>query len=353
MGKRIFLFINLLSVLLSSVLLASGEGRPLREGTFDLPEMFKNPPNGYGEVPFYWRMGDKLERKHILAHLEELKGKGIQSLQVNYAHSDKGGYFWGLTYRSDPPLMSDEWWDLFAWFKSEANKRGMSVSLSDYTLGLGQGQFLDRALAEDPALRAQVLNEFKAEFKDKLNVKLPCKKPLCAAIYSIASDGKLLSNTRENVSELVDADGFLKLERRGRHILVCVYPQLIEVSYDPTNPDSGKLYIKHFFAEFERRLGGCNGLNFFFSDELDFRIEGRFVWSEYLQSEFKKVKGYDIGNCADLLFVDYPDFSAKIKLDYNDVFVSLYEKNFFKPVYDWHESRGMIYGCDYGSRGKK
>ena len=249
--------------------------------------------------------------------------------------------------------MSDEWWDLFAWFKSEANKRGMSVSLSDYTLGLGQGQFLDRAPAEDPALRAQVLNEFKAEFKDKLNVKLPCKKPLCAAIYSIASDGKLLSNTRENVSKLVDADGFLKLERIGRHILVCVYPQLIEVSYDPTNPDSGKLYIKHFFAEFERRLGGCNGLNFFFSDELDFRIEGRFVWSEYLQSEFKKVKGYDIGNCADLLFVDYPDLSAKIKLDYNDVFVSLSEKNFFKPVYDWHESRGMIYGCDHGSRGKK
>ena len=54
-------------------------------------------------------MGDKLERKHILAHLEELKCKGIQSLQVNYAHSDKGGYFWGLTYRSDPPLISDEW----------------------------------------------------------------------------------------------------------------------------------------------------------------------------------------------------------------------------------------------------
>lgn len=72
-----------------------------------------------------------------------------------------------------------------------------------------------------------------------------------------------------------------------------------------------------------------------------------------MQSEFKKVKGYDIGNCADLLFVDYPDLSAKIKLDYNDVFVSLSEKNFFKPVYDWHESRGMIYGCDHGSRGKK
>ena len=32
--------------------------------------------------------------------------------------------------------------------------------------------------------------------------------------------------------------------------------------------------------------------------------------------------------------------------------VSLSEENFFKPVYQWHEDRGMIFGCDHGGRGK-
>ena len=75
------------------------------------------------------------------------------------------------------------------------------------------------------------------------------------------------------MSELVDADGFLKLERIGRHILVCVYPQLIEVLYDPTNPDSGKLYIRHFFAEFERRLGGAT--DSIFSLAMNWILESR------------------------------------------------------------------------------
>ena len=32
--------------------------------------------------------------------------------------------------------------------------------------------------------------------------------------------------------------------------------------------------------------------------------------------------------------------------------VSLSEENFFIPVYQWHEDRNLIYGCDHGGRGK-
>ena len=31
--------------------------------------------------------------------------------------------------------------------------------------------------------------------------------------------------------------------------------------------------------------------------------------------------------------------------------MALAEEGFFKPVFDWHEARGMIYGCDHGGRG--
>ena len=62
--------------------------------------------------------------------LQILKDRGISSLQVNYAHSDKGGKLWGLTYKSKPEIFTEEWWDLFGWFMKEANKRGMTVSLA-------------------------------------------------------------------------------------------------------------------------------------------------------------------------------------------------------------------------------
>ena len=49
---------------------------------------------------------------------------GISGLQVNYAHSDQGGRSYGLTYPSEPPLFSPEWWDLFQWFLKSAKQKG-------------------------------------------------------------------------------------------------------------------------------------------------------------------------------------------------------------------------------------
>jgi hypothetical protein len=58
-----------------------------------------------------------------------------------------------LTYPSQPALFTDDWWNLFGWFLQEAKKRGMSVSLSDYTLGAaGQGWYVDEMLNENPDL---------------------------------------------------------------------------------------------------------------------------------------------------------------------------------------------------------
>ena len=41
-----------------------------------------------------------------------------------------------------------------------------------------------------------------------------------------------------------------------------------------------------------------------------------------------------------------------MRLDFSDVKVALTEEGFFKPVFDWHQQRGMIYGCDHGGRGR-
>ena len=97
-GKIAF-FISL-CVCLSANMYADNKksvGKPNRPANFDALPGVKNPPKGYGEVPFYWWMGDTLTKEHLTGHLEILKDRGICSLQVNYAHSDKGGKLWGLT----------------------------------------------------------------------------------------------------------------------------------------------------------------------------------------------------------------------------------------------------------------
>jgi hypothetical protein len=119
------------------------------------------------------------------------------------------------------------------------------------------------------------------------------------------------------------------------------------------NPLSGPKVVEKFYQRFEDHCPGeaGKGLNFFFSDELQFGIRG-LLWNEKFADEFKKSKGYDILPELPCLFAEMGPKSYKIRLDYNDVMVSLSEEGFFKPVYNWHNSRGMLFGCDHGGRGR-
>ncbi|MBE0655414.1 MAG: hypothetical protein IH594_16555 [Bacteroidales bacterium] len=119
------------------------------------------------------------------------------------------------------------------------------------------------------------------------------------------------------------------------------------------NPLSGPKVVEKFFQPFEDHCPGeaGKGLNFFFSDELSIGIRG-FLWNDSFAAEFLNRKGYNIVPKLPHLFSDIDPASYKIRLDYNDVMVELSEVGFFKPVYDWHTSRGMLYGCDHGGRGQ-
>ena len=119
------------------------------------------------------------------------------------------------------------------------------------------------------------------------------------------------------------------------------------------NPLSGAKVAEKFYQRFEDHCPGESGqgLNFFFSDELSFGIRG-FLWNDAFANEFKKRKGYDILPELTHLFADLGPKSFKIRLDYNDVMVALTEEGFFKPLYEWHTSRGMLFGCDHGGRGR-
>jgi len=131
--------------------------------------------------------------------------------------------------------------------------------------------------------------------------------------------------------------------KAGKWTILVVYKTTVKTSFDPMNPLSGQKVNEKFYQRFEDHCPGESGkgLNFFFSDELQFGIRG-FLWNSRFADAFRKRKGYDITQKLDLLFEDLSPECYKIRLDYNDVMVALTEDGFFKPVYNWHNSRGCF-----------
>lgn len=259
-------------------------------------ENYVNAPNEYGEVSFYWWVGEKLTKERLLWQLEKLSQRNICALQINYCHSNSGGRIYGLTIDNDPKLFTEEWWELVNWFMQECKKRNIAVALSDYTLEPpGQGYYMDEIIKKHPEVTGKML---------------------------VYEDGR-----------------------------VQVRP--VPYSVDPMNKNLGNYVIEEFYGQFDRRFPGegGKGLNFFFSDELAFNIRGN-LWNDAFAGEFIKRKGYDLVPQWEAIFVDIGDETEKIRLDYYDVIVQLIEEGYFIPIYNWNQDRGMTFGCDHGGRGR-
>ena len=130
-------------------------GYPSRAVDFDARPGFRDPPPGYGEVPFWWWTGDPLDRDRLLWQIEELHRKGIAGVQVNYAHEDTPGW---PTYAAEPEIFSDRWWDIWKFVAGECGRRNMGIGLSGYTLDWPNGRSLiSRTLYADPEIGGREL----------------------------------------------------------------------------------------------------------------------------------------------------------------------------------------------------
>ena len=327
-------------------------GYPSRAADLDVLPGFQNPPPGYGEVAFYWWLGDPLTRERLSWQLDQLKDKGVTALQVNYAHSDTGGLSWGLTFASEPPLFSSQWWDLFGWFLKQAKQRGMAASLSDYTLGwAGNGWYIDEILKDHPEVHGAALASMSHDCSGECSWEIT-KVPLGITALRL-EDRHIVAGSGVDLRAQVRGQSLHWVAPAGQWRILAVYAQDVPVSLDPMHPLSGKQMIEKFFQRFEDRNPGESGkgLNYFFSDELTFGIRG-WLWNSYFASEFRKRKGYDVEPELASLFEDTGPCAVKVRLDYSDVMVALSEQNYFRPLYEWHHSRGMLYGCDHGGRGQ-
>ena len=65
MKKLFTLILSVLSLSIAAQTRQLSPGHPDRTAKTDLKKGFATPPKGYGEVPFYWWMGDTLTKEHL------------------------------------------------------------------------------------------------------------------------------------------------------------------------------------------------------------------------------------------------------------------------------------------------
>lgn len=310
--------------------LAQGQaykGWPGYDDISDLKECFRNPPKGYGNVPFYWWTGDPLDIERLGEQLEILSDASTDGLNVSYNHTDArvdvelnapGHGPCGRVSGGEPRVMSEEWWKIWNEFSAKCAGKGIGLGMDDYVVAWPKnGEFIDDILNSEPFTKYQGrLVEVKVGNREK--------KPQTALT--------MLSRDKDSTAYICTAPA----------------PWL--------HPEFGKEIVAKYFQPFVDHMDaeGLKGMNYFFQDELQYGLELR-SWCEDMPAQFKKRKGYDIVPLLGNLFIDdgagIDAQAAKVRLDYAEVLTQLSEERYFKPIYDWNADKGLIYGCDQEGRG--
>ena len=318
----------------------------------DIRSGFVNPPKGYGNVPFYWWSGDKLDKERLGEQLDILSQSATDGFAVSYIHTDpevdtlfnKGGYgLYGRTSPGSPGVFSEEWWDVWNWFSGECARRNMGAGLDDYTVGwTGNGYYPDE-LDTMSVFRNYpgklIIDTYSVKSGESFSCMLPDD-----FLSAVAWPGKIDLSGNIQGNEL-------KWKAPQTHDYKVFVIQTAN-SY-VLHPLHGEKLVDVYFDRFYSRMDslGREGMNYFFQDELSYPID-MLSWSEDFPEEFRKRKGYDIVPYLPALKEYIGKETPKVRLDYADVLISLAEERYFRPVYDWHKGKGLIYGCDNLGRGR-
>lgn len=302
----------------------AGKGFPSRTGEIDIRTHFAQPPKGYGNVPFYWWTGDSLNIERLSEQLDILSDASVDGFAVSYNHTHSevdsllNADFTGNCGRVQagaPEVFSDEWWTIWNQFASLCADKGIGVGMDDYVVAWpGNGGFIDEVLSmpgigdHQGRLRMTVLSKDEPKPGHVVSEVLKPGTDSLFVVYSIPS------------------------------------PEL--------SPIFGQKMIERYFEPFMSHTDSHarEGMNYFFQDELQYNLSLQ-SWTPDMAGIFAERKGYDILPLLPALFTDMGPETSRIRLDYADVVTELAAERYFKPIYNWHASRGLIYGSDNEGRG--
>lgn len=302
----------------------------------DLIQSLKDTSRRYAPVPFYWWNGDRLEKKRLLYQLDQLAQKGVGGVNINYIHKPDFSQETG-----DPPLFSEEWWELWTWFVEECGKRGMAAGFDDYIVTSPIGLLGKGILERHSELRGYRL------LCSTIQLEKGQKSVICADenqtfVTAIARNGTVRKTLQENETFTAEQDGW--------SVSVITYVREGVNAFDKRYAEE---IIAVWLAPFEKANPGQMGksVNYFFQDEVDFHLTPPYFTPELL-SLFREQKGYELKENMDALFLDIGNLTEKVRLDYYEVALELLNDRYFKPICSWMDERGILFGCDNNSRGE-
>lgn len=332
-------------------------GYPERNASLDILPGFIHPPKGYGNVPFYWWNGDSLNRERMQEQLDILAASATDGFAVSYIHLHPGvdtlemkdGYgLFGKTEAGRPRVFSEDWWDTWRWFADACAARGMGAGMDDYTVGwTGNGFYADE-LAAMPAFRDyQGELVFETDVAEGGSTYRRTAPPNFLAAIAYRPDEQVCTDISSHVS-----GGQLTWQAPAGN--ACrIYLVSTRNGY-LLHPAHGKELISVYFDRFEKRMGDAvpDGMNYFFQDELFYPLKIG-TWSNDFREEFLRRKGYDLTPWLPALHEYVGRMTPKVRLDYCEVLLDLAEERYFRPIFDWHAQRGLIYGSDNLGRGRE
>jgi hypothetical protein len=320
---------------------------------------FIAPEPGNRPTPFYWWGGGDLHRDRLAHHLDLLAAGGIGGTIIGYSQHPNNELDHG-----DPAPFSDNWWELFAWFVEESDRRGMTVGLQDYgiiggvlidlgprTSGLRAGSLVNITLdVIGPAEVTMQIAEDSIRSSELLSAKAWLSSP------SSRLPGLVAGSPSNEPSWTLDGTTLSWQVPRGEWRLSAVVRRGGVIAgqpseFDPMHPESGLGVITNFYEQFERRLGIHFGRAFttIFQDELNLGLVMP-MWNDDVERIVTARWNAPAAEAVHLLWHD-GDGAVAFRAIYRDVVLQLLEDRYFRPIFEWHEQRGTRMLMDQLSRG--
>jgi hypothetical protein len=298
------------------------------------------PEDSFRPVPFYFWSGESLDKNRVSWQLDRLREGGIRATIVSYAHHPDGP-----TDDGNLPLFTPEWWNTIRWFLHECEVRGMTCGFQDYTI-------LESTLRRIGSFQKQPAGELFHETQTFLGGR--------ELEWNIMGEGEVVAVVAWNVDDL-HPPLLISWNKEKAQIKRLLPPGTWKISivrlrrgfFNPLEKQAGQAVCDEFYDPFLKECPGAVGkiLTIFFQDELDLGLRMP-AWSEDVEAEFIRRKGYDVMPWLPALWHDLGPRTEKVRLDFYDVITSLLEERFFIPLFKWHNRNGTLWGHDNFGRGE-
>ena len=322
---------------LAPALHAAPDGNPAEVHVSRLAEVrerFVDPPAAFRPAPLYvWN--DDMQEDELAWQLDEMHEQGY------------GGVFVHPRPGLVTPYLSDRWLKLWRFTLDEAKKRGMVTYIYDensYPSGFAGGHVPE----EMPESRGMALGFNRIE-PDKLNDLVVSADSV--ALYKLTGDEKgfepiPIPKMKEGETRTA-AD--LKLEKAAYLHIALNWAGKSDwlggrFYVDLMRPGVGEKFLEITLGAYDKVLKDEYAENVlaFFTDEPNIHAAGGFPWTPGLPAAFESKFGYKIEDHLPSLQMDIGDW-RRVRHDYAVILLHLFEENFFKPLHNSCEERGICF----------